>query len=142
MECVQIANYCLCSCWLTSALLSTKHTVNATVCLVAGAPPTLQGLGSVLLDHDAELQHQLRRRLQERLQQAQHVDIGVLEHHSPVPPPLVLLLPPRHHPQVEGSDVPAGDIGNQSDLLGGVDLAGPALIFQGKGRSHELQPGL
>lgn len=75
---------------------------------VACAPPTLQRLGPVLLDHDAELQDQLGRRLQEGLQQPQHVDVGVLEHHGPVPAALVLLLPPRHDAQVQGPDVPAG----------------------------------
>ena len=73
-----------------------------------GAPPTLQSLGPVLLDHDAELQDQLRRRLQERLQQPQHVDVGVLEHHGPVPAPLVLLLPARHDAQIQRPDVPVG----------------------------------
>lgn len=72
------------------------------------APPTLQRLGSVLLDHDAELQDQLRCGLQESLQQPQHVDVRVLEHHGPVPAPLVLLLPPRHDAQVQRPDVPAG----------------------------------
>lgn len=72
-------------------------------------PPTLQRLGPVLLNHDAELQDQLRRGLQERLQQPQHVDVRVLEHHGPVPAPLVLLLPTRHDAQVQSPDVPAGD---------------------------------
>lgn len=70
--------------------------------------PTLQRLCSVLLDHYGELQDQLGSRLQEGLQQPQHVDVRVLEHHGPVPPPLVLLLTPRHDPQVQGPDVPAG----------------------------------
>lgn len=70
---------------------------------------TLQCLGPILLDHDAELQDKLGRRLQEGLQQSQHVDVSVLEHHGPVPATLVLLLPPRHDAQVEGPDVPVGD---------------------------------
>ena len=74
---------------------------------VTRAPPTLQRLGPVLLDHDAELQNQLRRWLQEGLQQPQHVDVCVLEHHRPVPAPLMLLLPPRHDAQVQRPDVPA-----------------------------------
>lgn len=78
-------------------------------CVVC-APPTLQRLGSVLLDHDAELQDQLRGRLQESLQQPQHVDVRVLEHHGPVPAPLVLLLPTRHDAQVQGPDVPEGGV--------------------------------
>lgn len=87
-----------------------RQDVHACFPLFSSLPPTptLQRLGSVLLDHDAELQDQLRRRLQEGLQQAQHVDVGVLEHHGPVPPPLVLLLPPRHDAQVQRPDVPAG----------------------------------
>ncbi len=74
---------------------------------VTCAPPTLQRLGPVLPDHDAELQDQLRCRFQESLQQPQHVDVRVLEHHGPVPAPLVLLLPARHDAQVQRPDVPA-----------------------------------
>lgn len=70
--------------------------------------PTLQCLGSVLLDHDGELQDQLGSRLQEGLQQPQHVDVGILKHHGPVPASLVLLLTARHDPQVQRPDVPAG----------------------------------
>lgn len=73
-----------------------------------GATPTLQRLCSVLLDHYGELQDQLGSRLQEGLQQPQHVDICVLKHHGPVPAPLMLLLAARHDPQVQGPDVPAG----------------------------------
>lgn len=69
---------------------------------------TLQCLGPILLDHDAELQDQLGRRLQEGLQQPQHVDVSILEHHGPVPTTLMLLLPSRHDAQVEGPNVPAG----------------------------------
>lgn len=69
--------------------------------------PTLQCLGSVLLDHDGELQDQLGSRLQEGLQQPQHVDVCILKHHGPVPASLVLLLTARHDPQVQRPDVPA-----------------------------------
>jgi len=71
-----------------------------------GGRLTLQPLRPVALDHDAELQHQLRRALQEGLQQAQHVDVGVLEHHGPVEAPLVLLLPVALYAEVHGADVP------------------------------------
>lgn len=90
-------------------------------------PLTLQCLGTVLLDHDAELQDQLGRRFQEGLQQPQHVDVSVLEHHGPVPATLVLLLPPRHDAQVEGPDVPAGD-GVRSVWMG-RDLKILAIVF-------------
>lgn len=76
-------------------------------------PPTLQCLGTVLLDHDAQLQDQLRRRLQESLQQPEHVDVCILEHHGPVPATLVLLLPPRHQAKVERPNVPAAVRGNK-----------------------------
>lgn len=69
---------------------------------------TLQPLSLVALDHDAELQHQLRGALQEGLQQPQHVDIGVLVHHGPVETPLVLLLPVALDAEVHGADVPVG----------------------------------
>lgn len=78
----------------------TKVTLTST--------PTLQSLCPVLLDHDGELQDQLGSRLQEGLQQSQHVDVCVLKHHGPVPAPLMLLLTARHDPQVQGPDVPAG----------------------------------
>lgn len=69
---------------------------------------TLQPLSLVALDHDAELQHQLRGALQEGLQQPQHVDIGILVHHGPVETPLVLLLPVALYAEVHGADVPVG----------------------------------
>lgn len=69
---------------------------------------TLQPLSLVALDHDAELQHQLRGALQEGLQQPQHVDIGILVHHGPVETPLVLLLPVALDAKVHGADVPVG----------------------------------
>ena len=84
---------------------------------------TLQPLRPVPLNHDAELQHQLGRTLQEGLQQAQHVHVCVLEHHGPVPAPLVLPLPPRLDPQVQSSDVPEGsevDTGSDSSGPGGI----------------------
>lgn len=67
---------------------------------------TLQPLSLVALDHDAELQHQLRGALQKGLQQPQHVDIGILIHHGPVETPLVLLLPVALYAEVHGADVP------------------------------------
>lgn len=69
---------------------------------------TLQPLSLVALDHDAELQHQLRGALQEGLQQPQHVDISILVHHGPVETPLVLLLPVALYAEVHGADVPVG----------------------------------
>lgn len=71
-------------------------------------PLTLQPLSLVALDHDAELQHQLRGALQEGLQQPQHVDISILVHHGPVETPLVLLLPVALYAEVHGADVPVG----------------------------------
>lgn len=73
-----------------------------------GGALTLQPLSLVALDHDAELQHQLRGALQEGLQQPQHVDIGILVHHGPVETPLVLLLPVALDAEVHGADVPVG----------------------------------
>ena len=68
---------------------------------------TLQPLRPVPLNHDAELQHQLGRTLQEGLQQAQHVDVRILVHHGPVESTLVLLLTMALNAQIHGADVPA-----------------------------------
>lgn len=78
---------------------------------------TLQPLSLVALDHDAELQHQLRGALQEGLQQPQHVDIGILVHHGPVETPLVLLLPVALYAEVHGADVPVGGGGKAERLV-------------------------
>lgn len=69
---------------------------------------TLQRLDAVLLHHDAELQHELGRALQEGLQQPQHADVRALEHHPPVEvAAAVLSLPPALQPQVQRAEVPA-----------------------------------
>lgn len=61
----------------------------------------------VAVDHDAELQHELRRALQESLQQPQHVDVSALEHQTPVEMTLTrVAMPTALHSQVQGVDVP------------------------------------
>lgn len=67
---------------------------------------TLQRLGPVLLDHNAQLKHQLWGTLKEGLQEPEHVDVGVLEHHGPVEAPVILLPPPTLDAQVHGADIP------------------------------------
>ncbi|TNN73305.1 hypothetical protein EYF80_016468 [Liparis tanakae] len=67
------------------------------------------GLGQHLLglDHDAELQHQLRGALQEGLEQTQHADIGALKHHAPVVvSALGVSVPAALHTQIQGVDIP------------------------------------
>ena len=72
-----------------------------------GGRLTLQTLSLVALDHDAELQNQLRSALQEGLQQPKHVDVCIFVHHGPVEAPLVLLLPVALYAEVHGANVPA-----------------------------------
>ncbi|TNN82567.1 hypothetical protein EYF80_007085 [Liparis tanakae] len=77
-------------------------TVTHALLVVTRVTQEFVPLGVVALNHDAELQHQLRGAFQEGLEQAQHVDIGVLVHHSPVETPLVLLLPVALYTEPEG----------------------------------------
>lgn len=68
---------------------------------------TLKGQHLTGLDHDAELQHQLRGALQEGLKQTQHADIGALEHHAPVVvSALGVSVPAALHAQIQGVDIP------------------------------------
>lgn len=68
---------------------------------------TLKGQHLTGLDHDGELQNQLRGALQERLEQTQHADISSLEHHAPVVvAPLGIPMPATLHTQVKGVDIP------------------------------------
>lgn len=61
------------------------------------------------LDHDAELQHQLRGTLQEGLEQTQHADVSTLKHHAPIEVmPLVVPTPAALHTQIQGMDIPTG----------------------------------
>lgn len=72
--------------------------------------PTLKRQDLLGVDHDAELQNQLRCALQEGLQQTQHADVGALEHHAPVEvTALGVSVPPALHAQVQSVDVPAGN---------------------------------
>lgn len=71
-------------------------------------PLTLKGQHLTGLDHDAELQHQLRGALQEGLEQTQHADICALKHHAPeVVAALGVPVPAALHAQIQGVDVPA-----------------------------------
>lgn len=82
---------------------------------------TLQGQDLVGLDHDAQLQHQLGGALQEDLQQAQHADVGTLEHQAPVVMALLVVPPPAAlHPQVQGVDIPE-DRGREDRRVSGVN---------------------
>lgn len=78
------------------------------------------------MNHDAQLQDELRRRLQEGLQQAQHGDVGALEHQPPVevtagPVP----VPPALGAQVEGVDVP-GDQRHKFEIVTNKRLDNPS----------------
>lgn len=85
--------YLMCSSF--SPLLSTS------ICL------TLQWQDCVAVDHDAELQDELRCRLQEGLQEAEHCDISALKHQPPVEVAArPVAVPVAQGPQVEGMDVP------------------------------------
>ena len=66
------------------------------------------------MDHDAQLEDELRRRLQEGLQQAEHGDVSALKHQPPVEMAAgTVAVPTALGAQVEGVDVPEGkrDIG-------------------------------
>lgn len=68
---------------------------------------TLEGQHLTGLDHDAELQHQLRGALQEGLEQTQHADISALKHHAPVVvTALGVSVPAALHAQIQGVDIP------------------------------------
>lgn len=59
------------------------------------------------LDHDAELQHELRGALQEGLEQTQHADIGALKHHAPVVmAPFGVPVPAALDAQIQSVDIP------------------------------------
>lgn len=78
---------------------------------------TLKGQHLAAVDHDAELQHQLRSALQKGLEQTQHADICILKHHAAVEvTALGVSMPAALHPQIQGVDIPEGRI--QTLLLG------------------------
>lgn len=80
--------------------------------------PTLERQNLLGGDHDAELQNQLRRALQEGLQQTQHADVSALEHHPPVEvAPLRVSMPTALHAQVESVDVPVQQTDRQTDSI-------------------------
>ena len=59
------------------------------------------------MNHDAELQHQLRSALQEGLKEAEHVDVSTLEHQAPVEvTSLPIAMPTALGAQVQGMDIP------------------------------------
>lgn len=58
------------------------------------------------MNHDAQLQDELRRRLQEGLQQAEHGNVGAFEHQPPVEMTTgPVAVPPALGAQVEGVDI-------------------------------------
>lgn len=72
---------------------------------------------SAAVDQQAELQHQLRRAAQEGLQQTQHAHVRALEQHPPVEvAPQPLPAPAALQPQVQGAQVPAGEVALGSRL--------------------------
>lgn len=59
------------------------------------------------MNHDAQLQDELRRRFQEGFQEAEHCDVGALKHQPPVEvAPGAAAVPAALSPQVEGVEVP------------------------------------
>lgn len=71
---------------------------------------TLYSLELVGLYDDAELEHKLRGAFQERSQQVEHADVGVLVHHPPVKSPAVIISAlPAPDAQVDGVEVPGED---------------------------------
>lgn len=68
---------------------------------------TLKGQHLLGMDHDAELQNQLRGAFKEGLEQTQHADIGTLKHHAPVVvTALGVSVPPTLYAQIQSVDVP------------------------------------
>lgn len=71
---------------------------------------TLYSLELVGLYDDTELEHKLRGALQERSQQMEHADVGILINHPPVKPPAVIVSAlPAPNAQVDGVEVPGED---------------------------------
>jgi len=75
-------------------------------------PLTLQREDDVSVDHDAQLEDELRSRLQEGFQEAQHGDVSALKHQPPVevatwPVAVATALGTK----VESVDVPEGERG-------------------------------
>lgn len=67
---------------------------------------TLQREDGVPVDHDAQLQDELGRRLQEGFQEAEHGDVSALEHQPPVEvAPGSGAVPAALSAQVEGVDI-------------------------------------
>lgn len=77
---------------------------------------TLQREDAVSMDHDAELQDELRSRLQEGLQEAEHGDVSTLEHQ----PPVELAAGPAAVPATLGAQVESVDIseGTEKEVSG------------------------
>ncbi|MED6255371.1 hypothetical protein ATANTOWER_008794, partial [Ataeniobius toweri] len=68
---------------------------------------TLKRQHLTAVDHDAELQHELRSALYEGLEQTQHADICALKHHAAVVvTALWVSMPAALHPQIQGVDIP------------------------------------
>lgn len=62
------------------------------------------------MDHDAQLEDELRSRLQEGLQEAQHGDVSALKHQPPVEVATgPIAMQTALGAKVEGVDVPAGE---------------------------------
>lgn len=87
---------------------------------------TLQREDGVPVNHDAQLQDELRGGLQEGLQEAEHGDVSALKHQTPVEvAPGAAAVPAALSPQVEGVEVPEerrhqGGLGGTSQ--GSVEL--------------------
>lgn len=62
------------------------------------------------MDHDAQLEDELRGRLQERFQEPEHGDVRTLKHQPPVEVATgPVAVPTALGAQVEGVDVPEGE---------------------------------
>lgn len=76
------------------------------------ALPTLQREDDVSVDHDAQLEDELRSRFEEGLQQAQHGDVSALKHQPPVEVTAgPVAMPTALGTKVESVDVPEGERG-------------------------------
>lgn len=68
------------------------------------------------MDHDAQLEDELRGRLQEGFQEAEHGDVSALEHQPPVEVAAgPIAVPTALGAQVEGVDVPEGERQRQNE---------------------------
>lgn len=95
----------------TTASSCSQLSLELFYLMCSSFPPlpslTLQWQDCVAVDHDAELQDELRRRLQEGLQEAEHCDISALKHQPPVEVAAwYVAVPAAQGSQVEGVDVP------------------------------------